>query len=160
MIARSDELTLSDVRPYLTNAKVRNGQLVAACPVCYDDHHLYLNEKNGKLLVYCQKCNAPGREILKALRAMVPKREESIYKPNSKSVIEEYDHEYHNPDGSVAYYKHRVKYSDGSKRFSFAYVDEAGRQVFKKPENCNNLYNLHLMQQAIDEHTTDTLYIV
>lgn len=160
MIARSDELTLSDVRPYLTNAKVRNGQLVAACPVCYDDHHLYLNEKNGKLLVYCQKCNAPGKEILKALRAMVPKREEPIYRPNSKSVIEEYDHEYHNPDGSVAYYKHRVKYSDGSKRFSFAYVDEAGRQVFKKPENCNNLYNLHLMQQAIDEHTTDTLYIV
>ena len=71
--------------------------------------------------------------------------------------MEEYDHVYKNPDGTAAYCKHRVKYADGSKVFRFRYVDEHGKTVFKKPEGCNNLYNLDLLERA-DADTC--LYIV
>lgn len=168
MIARSDkaELTRADVQPFLVNPKRKGGQIVASCPLCEGDdrgHHLYLKEaENGKLLLYCQKCNAPGEDLLKAFRSLgaKPAAKPQEEKPKFKRKIEEYDHIYKNPDGSEAYRKTRVKYDDGSKRFTFKYTDASGRTVFKKPENCNILYNLDLLQAALENHTTDTVYIV
>ena len=64
-------VTLRDIIPYLRNVKQRNEETVAACPVCEagesDGHHLYVRESGGKLLAYCQKCNAKLPEILRAL---------------------------------------------------------------------------------------------
>ena len=154
MTSRFEPLTLRDILPYLRNVKQRGKETEAACPICEagrtDGHHLSITEENGKVLAWCHKCNAKLPDVIKAL-GIKPKK---IEKPK---VVESYDHEYRNPDGSVAYYKHRTKYSDGSKKFTFAYVDENDNDVFSKPENCNNLYNLDLMEQA----SADTrLYIV
>ena len=168
--------TLRDVIPYLRNAKRRGGETVAACPVCEagdsDGHHLYVRESGGKLLAYCQKCNAKLPEILKALGVKPERMEEErpvreelkkaetkpeFIKNTKPEIVEEYDHVYKNPDGTAAYRKHRVKYADGSKVFRFRYVDGHGKTIFKKPEHCNNLYNLDLLERA----GADTcLYIV
>ena len=149
-------VTLRDMIPYLRNVKQRNEETVAACPVCEagesDGHHLYVRESGGKLLAYCQKCNAKLPEILRALDIKPELVEEK--KPE---IMEEYDHVYKNPDGTTAYCKHRVKYADGSKIFRFRHVDGRGKTVFKKPEGCNNLYNLDLLERA-DADTC--LYIV
>ena len=149
-------VTLRDMIPYLRNVKQRNEETVAACPVCEagerDGHHLYVRESGGKLLAYCQKCNAKLPEILRALDIKPELVEEK--KPE---IMEEYDHVYKNPDGTTAYCKHRVKYADGSKVFRFRHVDGHGKTVFKKPEGCNNLYNLDLLERA-DADTC--LYIV
>ena len=80
-----------------------------------------------------------------------------LIKHAKPEVMEEYDHVYKNPDGTAAYCKHRVKYADGSKIFRFRHVDGRGKTVFKKPEGCNNLYNLDLLERA-DADTC--LYIV
>jgi hypothetical protein len=148
--------TLRDMIPYLQNIKQRGEETVAACPVCEagdsNGHHLYIRESGGKLLAYCQKCNAKLPEIIKAL-GIKPE----IIKEEMPEVAEEYDHVYKNPDGTVAYWKHRVKYADGSKDFRFRYVDESGKTIFKKPANCNNLYNLDLLERA---DADDCLYIV
>ena len=150
-----EPLTLQEILPHLRNKKKEGSETVAACPICEsggNGHHLYIKEEGGKVLAYCQKCNAKLPDVLKALGLKGRK-----VMDEAPTIIEEYDHEYKNPDGSVAYYKHRIKYSDGSKDFRFGYVDENDKAVFKKPDNCNNLYNLDLMEQA----SADTrLYIV
>ena len=60
--------TLRDMIPYLQNIKQRGEETVAACPVCEagdsNGHHLYIRESGGKLLAYCQKCNAKLPEIV------------------------------------------------------------------------------------------------
>ena len=164
-------VTLRDMIPYLRNVKQRNEETVAACPVCEagesDGHHLYVRESGGKLLAYCQKCNAKLPEILRALDIRPEfveeeKPQNTETKPGQikhakPEIMEEYDHVYKNPDGTTAYCKHRVKYADGSKIFRFRHVDGRGKTVFKKPEGCNNLYNLDLLERA-DADTC--LYIV
>ena len=164
-------VTLRDMIPYLRNVKQRNEETVAACPVCEagesDGHHLYVRESGGKLLAYCQKCNAKLPEILRALDIRPEfveeeKPQNTETKPGQikhakPEVMEEYDHVYKNPDGTTAYCKHWVKYADGSKVFRFRHVDGHGKTVFKKPEGCNNLYNLDLLERA-DADTC--LYIV
>ena len=168
---RFKPVTLRDMIPYLRNVKQRNEETVAACPVCEagesDGHHLYVRESGGKLLAYCQKCNAKLPEILRALDIRPEfveeeKPQNTETKPGQikhakPEVMEEYDHVYKNPDGTAAYCKHRVKYADGSKIFRFRHVDGRGKTVFKKPEGCNNLYNLDLLERA-DADTC--LYIV
>lgn len=118
---------------------------------------MHIDEKNGTLLVYCQKCNAPGTDILREFRRLGAKAAE--FNPvdyNTTKPIEDYRHVYRNPDGTEAYYKRRRKWLDGHKIFSFGYSAADGRTVHAKPENCNNLYNLDLMQK----HEQDVLYIV
>ena len=148
--------TLHDIIPYLRNIRQCGKETVAACPICEagdsNGHHLYVTESNGKLLAYCQKCNAKLPEILKALGVKAERLKEE--KPEK---AEECDYAYRNPDGTTAYYKHRIKYADGRKSFRFWYVDAHGKKIFKKPENCNNLYNLDLLERA-DANTC--LYIV
>ena len=158
MIARSNgKLNLDDIKPYLEGVKNKGGQLVADCPLCGKKGHLYVSEKNGEVLVYCQKCNAPGTDFFKAWRSMGAKHEEPEpmdYK--QVKPIEDYYHIYRNPDGTEAYRKRRRKWADGHKVFSFLY-EENGRTQYKKPDNCNNLYNLDGLAEADPE---TTLYIV
>ncbi|MEE0328065.1 MAG: hypothetical protein UDN34_03130, partial [Phascolarctobacterium succinatutens] len=59
------ELHLDDIRPYLVGAKQKGSHITATCPLCGKAGHLHIDEKNGTLLVYCQKCNAPGTDILR-----------------------------------------------------------------------------------------------
>jgi len=151
-------LTYDDALSRLQNVRKRGSQVVARCPVCGSDDHLYVSNKNGILLMYCQKCNAPFEELIKALLKDGPPMEqpEKATKNNGK-IIEEYFHEYKNPDGSTAYYKKRIKYENGSKKFNFVYKNAEGKTIFSKPPNANNLYNLDLLQKAAPE---TTLYIV
>lgn len=163
MTARSDggKLTLDDIRPYLTNAKQKGSQIVADCPLCHKQGHLYVSEKRGQLLVYCQKCNAPGVEFFREWRRLGAKPKPAEPKPEIDYArvkpVEDYYHIYTNPDGSEAYRKHRKKWADGHKNFGFEYIEANGRKRFSKPENCNNLYNLHRLESA-DANTI--LYIV
>lgn len=152
------ELHLDDIRPFLTGVKTKpGGHITATCPLCGKAGHLHIDEKNGTLLVYCQKCNAPGADILREFRRLgaKPAEPEPVDYKTAKPV-EDYRHVYRNPDGTEAYYKRRRKWADGHKVFSFAYVDENGRTVFAKPQGCNNIYNLDLLQK----HEHKRLYIV
>lgn len=151
-------LTYDEVLSRLQNVRKRGSQVVARCPVCGSDDHLYVSNKNGILLMYCQKCNAPFEELIKALLKDGPPMEqpEKATKNNGK-IVEEYFHEYKNPDGSTAYYKKRIKYENGSKKFNFVYKNAEGKTIFSKPPNANNLYNLDLLKKAAPE---TTLYIV
>lgn len=146
--------------------KRRGSQYIGQCPICGDDDHLYIKETNAssgganKVLLYCQKCNAPFEDIIKALgmdKPPLPKITPPLAAKKkqkaSQTVIEDYDHVYRNPDGSVAYYKNRVKYDDGKKKFTFRHIDSNGETVYKKPDNCNCLYNLDLMESASHEET-------
>lgn len=156
-------LTLDDVRPYLVNAKEVNGQIRCSCPLCEGQerkgHHLFIKSVRDALVLYCQKCNAPGEDIINEFRRQGAKHiSTEIALP--KTLVEDIRHEYHNPDGTVAYYKYRKKWSDGSKKFTFSYIDQQGKEVYRKPENCNVIYNLHLMQNAIDSGNVDRLFIV
>lgn len=152
------ELHLDDIKPYLVGAKTKpGGHVTATCPLCGKAGHLHIDEKNGTLLVYCQKCNAPGADILREFRrlgANPAEPEEVDYK--TAKPVEDYYHVYRNPDGTEAYRKRRRKWADGHKVFSFQHTAADGRMVYTKPENCNNLYNLDLLAQH--EHTR--LYIV
>lgn len=160
------DLTFNDVEPYLKVFAKRKDGVIAECPICHDPRHLYVTNGNGKLLVYCHKCNADGKEILKAFSDMganpsnttLPAVSKKAVEP--KTILEEYDHIYKNPDGSTAYFKHRIKYTDGSKKFMFGYRDSEGKQHFNKPEGANNLYNLDLMETAVRGGKTDLIYIV
>lgn len=145
-------MNLSDIKPYLTNLKKRGGQYTAACPVCHDDHHLYVKQAGDKVLMYCQKCNAQFKDIIDAL-GIEPKRSDHTDKP---AVIEEYDHIYRDTDGSFSYAKRRTKYANGKKKFTFWYEVD-GRKVYRKPPEANSLYNLDLMEKAT---SCEVLYIV
>lgn len=151
------ELHLDDIRPYLVGAKQKGSHITATCPLCGKAGHLHIDEKNGTLLVYCQKCNAPGTDILREFRRLgaKPAEPEPVDYKTVKPV-EDYRHIYRNPDGTEAYYKRRRKWADGHKVFSFAYINAEGRTVYTKPEGCNNLYNLDLLAQ----HRSTKLYIV
>lgn len=160
--SKPTRLTLDDIRPFLNGAKQKGDQLVADCPLCHKKGHLYLSEKAGKILVYCQRCNAPGVDFFREWRRLGAKpsqREQELPKPDYANTkpAEDYYHIYRNPDGSKAYRKRRKKWADGHKAFGFEYTDATGRKRFSKPENCNNLYNLDLLEKAAP---TDTLYIV
>lgn len=141
-----------------------------ACPVCGSDHHLYIKEvEDGKVLAFCHKCHASLPAVLKALgmnngespvaakppapadNGKAPKKE------NHGPVIEEYPHIYRDPDGKEAYRKNRVKFKDGSKKFRFEYQDKSGNTKPKKPDGCNNLYNLDKLAAA---DSNEPLYIV
>lgn len=153
-------LTLDDVLPVLTNVKRKaDGSAVAACPICEAGdsrgHHLYLSDNGDKLLVYCQKCNAHFTDLLPKFEELGARHDEP--KPTERTVIEETSYEYRSPTGETEYYKLRRKFSDGSKTFVFAYRDENEKVITKKPDNCDNLYNLDKMQVA-DADTM--LYIV
>ena len=153
-------LSLEQILGQLNNVQRRGDGYEAACPVCGSDHHLYVHQKGNKVLMYCQRCNAKMPEILKHL-TMPPKDytppPKKTYKPKpKKEIIEKITYTYRNPDGTIAYWKKREKYVDGSKSFSFAYKDN-GKSVYKKPPDSINMYNLDKLQQA-DPKTT--LYIV
>ncbi|MDO4920949.1 MAG: DUF927 domain-containing protein [Phascolarctobacterium sp.] len=163
MISRSDggRLTLDDIRPYLVNPKQKGGQIVADCPLCHKQGHLYISVKNDKLLVYCQRCNAQGADFFREWRRLGAKPRPPEPKPKidyaRTKPMEDYYHIYTNPDGSEAYRKRRRKWADGHKVFGFEFMDGTGNKRYSKPENCNNLYNLHLLEQAAPD---TVLYLV
>ena len=162
---RNGLLTFADIKPYLVNIKEQsNGEIRCSCPLCeYNDphgHHLYIKASDDNVFMCCQKCNADGRDIIRRLREMGAKHEIVVTNNAPRKVIEDYAHEYHNPDGSIAYCKQRVKYSDGHKEFRFFYFDQNWKKKYAKPDNCNVLYNLDLMERASKQPEECVLYIV
>ena len=152
------KLTLEDIRPYLQGVKQKGAESVATCPLCGKPGHLYIKQDGEKLLLYCQKCNAKGTELLREFRRLGAKHEEPEqinYK--TAAPTEDYYHIYRNPDGSEAYRKRRKKWQDGHKAFGFEYIDSDGRKRYAKPDSCNNLYNLDKLADAAPE---TPLYIV
>lgn len=158
-------LTLDDIKPYLKNMKINHdGEIRCGCPICETQdakpHHLYIKATPDNLILYCQKCKANGGELIKRFREMGAKHEVTVINTEPAKIVENYAHEYRNPDGSIAYYKQRVKYSNGHKEFRFYYFDENGKKIYSKPENCNVLYNLDLMQVASEQEEIPCLFIV
>ena len=163
-----------------------DGQFHGSCPCCESDvpcgHHFYFkadDDDESNVLMYCHRCNAEYEDLVYALEGnmstnsppQLPHRgygiqavshrgkdgeREVTYHQKIKAIVS-YDHSYTNPDGSIAYFKRRVKYEDGHKEFSFHYTDENGIKKWTKPPNAVSLYNLHLLYKA----SPDTiLYIV
>nr|DAL33535.1 MAG TPA_asm: DNA directed DNA polymerase [Caudoviricetes sp.] len=152
----------------LSNVHKRADSIVAACPVCGDSHHLYVDEKEGKILAYCQKCHASLPKVLNALginqkgsgttmqqgKAAPPK---PMAKKDHGKLIENYPFIYRDPNGKESYRKIRKKWADGHKAFSFVSTGPDGSVQYRKPDNSNNLYNLDRLAAA----KKDTpLYIV
>lgn len=165
----SNKLSYEEILSKLPNVHKRGNATVAQCPVCGDEDHLYINRDGDKTLAYCHKCHASLPAVLKALdtnnsgtpiaakppapadKGKAPKEE------NHGPLVENYPHVYRDPDGKEAYRKTRLKYQDGHKDFRFSHTRPDGTVVPKKPDGCNNLYNL----DKLDAATPDTpLYIV
>ena len=152
------KLELEDIRPYLQGAKQRGDHITATCPLCGKAGHLHIDEKNGTLLVYCQKCNAPGTDILKEFRRLGAKHEEPPqidYK--TAKPIEDYYHIYRLPTGAEQFRKRRRKWADGHKQFSFEHTDADGKKQYKMPADAVILYNLDKLAEAAPE---TPLYVV
>ncbi len=130
-------LTPDEILAKLNNVHKRGSGLVAECPVCHDDHHLYITQENGKLLMFCQKCKAKYPEIIKALdmessgswQASAPILSKKP-KDHGKQ-IEEIRYTYRAPSGKPEYQKIRRKFEDGHKVFSFCYTDADGQVKYK-----------------------------
>ena len=153
-----EKLTLEDIRPYLQGAKQKGAETVATCPLCGKAGHLYIKQEGDKLLLHCQKCNAPGTEIIREFRRLGAKPTEKMqldYK--ATKPIEDYYHIYRLPDGTEQFRKRRRKWADGHKVFSFEHTAADGRTVYTKPDNAIMLYNLDKLEQA---DASTTLYIV
>lgn len=174
-------LSMEDLFSRLENISVNDdGQLQAACPICESDrldgHHFYAKEvENGRVLMYCHRCNASYDDLVRALEDMETHNISEDERLDRKSkrkyasrtyyvlghngepearfsgpivpVVECYDHEYYNPDGTLAYFKRRIKHKDGHKRFYFHY-NENGKDLKGLPPRCITLYNLHLLEKA------------
>ena len=152
-------LTHEEILGKLNNVHKRGGALVAQCPVCGDEDHLYINQEGDKTLAFCHKCHASLPKVLKALDVGgEPPAPVAPSKPKDHGKrIERIVYTYRDPDGKEAYCKIREKFADGHKKFSFLYTGPDGTVVYKKPKPCNNLYNLDRMTAA---KKTETLYIV
>lgn len=152
-------LSFQEILDRLNNVHKRGGALVAQCPVCGDEDHLYINEREGKTLAFCHKCHASLPAVLKALDVGgEPPAPVAPSKPKDHGRrVERIVYTYRDPDGKEAYCKIREKFADGHKHFSFLHTRPDGTVVYKKPKPCNNLYNLDRLTAA---KKTETLYIV
>lgn len=111
------------------------------------------------MLLFCQKCKAKYPEIIKALDiqpAVQPTKPPRKSKDHGRQ-IEKIRYTYRAPSGKPEYQKIRRKFEDGHKVFSFCFTDENGQVQYKKPEDCDNLYNLDRMAAA---EPSTILYIV
>lgn len=150
--------TIDDILPYLQGVKRKGAETVATCPICGKAEHFYIKAKQDNILLYCQKCNAPFKDIIKELERQGLKRrtaEPVDYK--KEKPIEDYYHIYRLPDGTEQFRKRRKKWADGHKVFSFEHTTADGRTVYTKPDNAVMLYNLDKLAQA---DASTTLYIV
>lgn len=162
--SKNRRLTLDDLKPFLVNTKYRGNEIVAACPLCEADdpkgHHLYVSaDSRDNVAMYCHKCRAGFPDIIRAFKDMGAKHEVTDISLPRKEV-EKTVYEYKNPDGTVAYFKLRKKYDDGSKDFSAFHYDEHGKRVWRFPANCNALYNLDILETASKLEEVPILYIV
>lgn len=162
----SNKLSYEEILSKLSNVHKRGNATVAQCPVCGDEDHLYIDEKEGKTLAFCHKCHASLPAVLKALgmnnggnpvAAKPPAPTEPKNPKDHGRRVERIVYTYRDPDGKEAYCKIREKFADGHKKFSFLYTRPDGTVVYKKPKPCNNLYNLDRLTAA---KKTETLYIV
>lgn len=152
-------LSYEEILGKLNNVHKRGSALVAQCPVCGDEDHLYISRDGDKTLAFCHKCHASLPKVLKALDvggeppapAAPPKQKDHGRR------VERIVYTYRDPDGKEAYCKIREKFADGHKKFSFLYTGPDGTVIYKKPKPCNNLYNLDRLTAA---KKTETLYIV
>ena len=156
-------LTLDDLKPFLVNPKYRGNEIVSACPLCEADNpkgkHLYIKDTEDNLVLYCQKCRADFADIIRAFKDKGAKHETTDVSLPRKEV-EKTVYEYKNPDGTIAYFKLRKKYDDGSKDFSAFHFDEHGKRIWRFPANCNALYNLDILETASKLEEVPILYIV
>lgn len=158
-------LTLSDIRPYLQNAKLKNSEIVAACPVCESNalhgHHLYIKNQDNPLVMYCHH-NCAYKDIINTFKALGAQGHENPEDNIKKrKIIKKTEYNYRNTDGSTAYTKLRIDYNSAkkgkTKEYRFFYTDADGKKVYKKPLGCNTLYNLDGLAKATP---STTLYIV
>lgn len=152
-------LSYAEILDKLNNVHKRGSALVAQCPVCGDEDHLYIKQEGDKTLAFCHKCHASLPAVLKALDVGgEPPAPVAPSKPKDHGRrVERIVYTYRDPDGKEAYCKIREKFADGHKKFSFLYTRPDGTVVYKKPKGCNNLYNLDRLTAA---KKTETLYIV
>lgn len=124
----------------------------ASCPCCNDNQQHLKFEINSEdwILMHCVKCEAKYEDVIKSVDFPKDDFQKTTERPKEQIHI------YKNPDGTDSYYKGRTKYANGKKKFRFFYI-ENGKEIPRKPNICNNLYNLDDLEKA-DEG--QTLYIV
>ncbi len=162
----NNKLSYEEILSKLSNVHKRGSATVALCPVCGDEDHLYINRDGDKTLAFCHKCHASLPAVLKALdisnsgkpvAANPPAPAEPKKPKDHGKQVERIVYTYRDPDGREAYCKIREKFEDGHKKFSFLHTAPDGTVKYKKPNPCNNLYNLDRLAAA---DSNEPLYIV
>ena len=156
----------SILKSYGRTEKRGNG-LVGACPVCGDDHHLYLNHGDkADCVVYCQKCKAGAKEIFAAWKrdGHKPKVTSNTNEPKKEWTPGATWYPYKDETGELAFYKKRKEYyeifPDGTKErkkaISFWHADKITKGQPTEYKDTLHLYNLHKLATA----EPGTIYIV
>lgn len=145
----------------------RGEQLVGCCPVCGDDHHLFIKQGDDvDVVAYCQKCNAKGKDIFAAWArdghkpALVFTSDDPIREWVPGAVWYEYKTE----NGDIGFYKKRMEYYDNypdgtrkrGKMTPYYHADKLKKGQPKACKDTLHIYNLYEAAQA----EPGTLYIV
>lgn len=107
---------------HLGNVKERPDRFSCTCPVCGDTRGKFqITNKHNKILMHCFNCDGDGGFNYKLALNSVGLKESDLHphletEPNKKTQIEQREHIYRNPDGSIFAKKIIKKYDDGSKR--------------------------------------------
>ncbi len=135
--------------------KTRGKETVGTCPVCGDNHHLFLarGTEGADVVVYCQKCNAGAKDIFSAW-------ERDGHKPTIVFDSDESKQEwmpgatwypYKTETGEVAFYKKRKEYydvyPDGTRKRKkitpYFHADKLTKGQPKEYKDTLHIYNLH-----------------
>lgn len=137
------------------STKPRGKEIVGTCPVCGDDHHLYLarGTEGADVVAYCHKCGAEAKEIFAAW-------ERDGHKPTIVFDSDEPKQEwvpgatwypYKTEPGEVAFYKKRKEYYDvypdgtrkRKKMTPYFHADKITKGQPKEYKDTLHIYNLH-----------------
>lgn len=121
-------------------------EYTATCPVCNAEKHLYITLEGDKVLLFCQKCKAPGREIAAAVGLSMndlflddtPKQPA----PVEQKLIDKRTHIYTDADGNPVARKDIKKYPDGKKCYWQRYDKSAKKWEDRLNGMVVPLYNL------------------
>lgn len=118
-------MKITEIINYLKNVKRTGENKYTACCPAHDDHNpslsVYLSEDGARIMLHCF-ADCSEEEILNSIglkKSDLYINESKCFNNAIKKPERQYEYQYLNEDGSLAYLKVRNEYSDKSKKFTF-----------------------------------------